>query len=125
MSSDTEKDQGAQRLAIALSGGGHRATIFGLGALLYIVDTGTNHRVVSIASVSGGSIANGMVAQAGPFTKLSRDDFLQQVMRPLARRIAGQGILFAPALTKGYLVVLGVLALAMLTLVESRCGAVV
>ena len=29
-----------QSIGICLSGGGHRATVFGLGALLYLVDAG-------------------------------------------------------------------------------------
>jgi NTE family protein len=45
------------RLGVALSGGGFRATVYGLGALLYLVDSGLNKQVTSISSVSGGSIA--------------------------------------------------------------------
>ena len=44
-------------LAVAMSGGGHRATLFVLGALMYLVDAGANKYVTSIASVSGGSPA--------------------------------------------------------------------
>jgi hypothetical protein len=49
-------------VGIALSGGGHRATLFGLGALLATVDLGVNERVVQISSVSGGSLLNGFLA---------------------------------------------------------------
>jgi len=45
-------------IGIALSGGGHRATLFALGALLYLVDSGRNKDVTMISSVSGGSITN-------------------------------------------------------------------
>ena len=51
-----------ESIGVALSGGGHRATAFGLGVLLYLVDSGLNRRVRSIASVSGGSILNAFVA---------------------------------------------------------------
>jgi hypothetical protein len=54
-----------QRFAVALSGGGHRATLFGLGVLLALVDRDLNERVSQIASVSGGSIANAFVAIRG------------------------------------------------------------
>jgi predicted acylesterase/phospholipase RssA len=56
----TERDIG-----VALSGGGHRATVFGLGALLALADAGLQQRTISISSVSGGSIANGAV-MVGP-----------------------------------------------------------
>ena len=45
--------------AVALSDGGHRATLFAIGALMARIDRNLNARVVPIASVSGGSIANG------------------------------------------------------------------
>src|SRR5262245_33332600 len=51
-----------RNIGIAISGGGHRATAFGLGVLLYLVDSGLNRRVRTITSVSGGSILNGYVA---------------------------------------------------------------
>jgi predicted acylesterase/phospholipase RssA len=43
-------------LGLALSGGGFRATLFHLGVVRYLRDTGALHRVSDIASVSGGSI---------------------------------------------------------------------
>ena len=47
-----------KHIGLSLSGGGHRATIFALGALLYLVDSGRNQDVRLITSVSGGSITN-------------------------------------------------------------------
>ncbi len=59
---------GATRsIAIALSGGGHRATRFTLGALMYVVDSGRARDTTSIASVSGGALTNGFVAQTLDF----------------------------------------------------------
>jgi len=49
-------------IAVSLSGGGHRATLFGLGVLIALVDRGLNKRVKQIASVSGGSIVNAFIA---------------------------------------------------------------
>ena len=44
--------RGERHIGVALSGGGHRATVFGLGALLALVDQGLNREVVSVASLS-------------------------------------------------------------------------
>jgi predicted acylesterase/phospholipase RssA len=43
-------------LALALSGGGFRATLFHLGVVTYLAESGLLHRVKRIAAVSGGSI---------------------------------------------------------------------
>jgi predicted acylesterase/phospholipase RssA len=99
-----------KRIAVAISGGGHRAALFGLGVLLYLVDAGENKNVVSIASVSGGSLTNGFAAQSvaysAPETDRSRFD---QTMKPLVHCIAQQGTVLPPdPLTAAYL---GVLAL--------------
>jgi hypothetical protein len=93
-------------LAVSLSGGGHRATLFALGALIYLVDAEANARVTSIASVSGGSLTNGFVGQTLDFRDADRGTFRKSVARPLATQIAKRGTLFAPILTKLYLVVL-------------------
>jgi Patatin-like phospholipase len=76
--------------SIALSGGGHRATLFGLGALLYCADAGVNRDVTSIASVSGGSIANAYVGTNVDYPAATGEEF-EVAMKPLARRCAMQG----------------------------------
>jgi len=93
-------------LAIALSGGGHRATLFGLGALMYLVDAGRQRDTTSIASVSGGSLANGFLAQTLDFRKTDSAAFDEKVVAPVARQIALRGTLFASRLTKFYLMCL-------------------
>lgn len=93
-------------LAVSLSGGGHRATLFTLGALMYLVDAEANARVTSIASVSGGSLTNGFVGQSLDFRKANGPTFRQLVASPLATQIAKSGTLFAPLFTKFYLAVL-------------------
>jgi NTE family protein len=52
--------------ALALSGGGFRATLFHCGALMRLNELGLLTRVTRISSVSGGSIASGMLAAAWP-----------------------------------------------------------
>ena len=54
----------AVNIGVAVSGGGHRATAWAIGAVAALVDSGLNRDVVSVASVSGGSIANGTLACA-------------------------------------------------------------
>jgi predicted acylesterase/phospholipase RssA len=92
-------------IGVALSGGGHRAALFGLGVLLYLVDAEKNREVTSIASVSGGSLTNGVVAQSSDYRQTSAEAF-SDVARDIASTIVGKGTLWATPLTKLYLVVL-------------------
>lgn len=96
----------SKSLAISLSGGGHRATLFALGALMYIVDAKANANTTSIASVSGGSLTNGLVGQTLNFRETNGADFRNRVAGPLATQIAKHGTLFAPLFTKVYLAIL-------------------
>jgi predicted acylesterase/phospholipase RssA len=96
---------------VALSGGGHRATLFGLGALLYLARAQQNRRVSQITSVSGGSITNGFVAQTVNFQTCTTAEF-DRVAGKLAAQVADRGTLFAIWQTKAYLVVLGATGLA-------------
>lgn len=93
-------------LAVSLSGGGHRATLFVLGALMYLVDAKVNGHVTSIASVSGGSLTNGFVGQTLNFRETNRSEFREGVASPLATQIAKSGTLFAPLFSKVYLLLL-------------------
>lgn len=90
------------RIAVALSGGGHRACLFGLGALLYLADAGKTGSLASVASVSGGSLANGAVAQEVDLTRASPDR-LRQVAARVAGQITGRGTVFGTAWTLAYL----------------------
>lgn len=92
-----------KRLAIALSGGGHRATLFALGVMQYLADAGLNPNVVSVASVSGGSLTNGVVAQRVDLNACDGADFEHRVTAPLLAQVACRGTLFAAAVTWLYL----------------------
>jgi len=110
-------DASVKSLAVSMSGGGHRATLFVLGALMYLVDVKANAFVTSIASVSGGSITNGLVGQNLDFRQTNGDEFRSRVASPLATQIARHGTLFAPVFSKVYiaiLIVVGLLVLAIL-----------
>ena len=72
-----EPTDAPRRLGVALSGGGVRASLFALGALMLFVDSGENERVTEMCSVSGGSITNAFVAQRCNFQTVSRADFDQ------------------------------------------------
>jgi hypothetical protein len=77
-------------LGVALSGGGHRASLWGLGALLYLVDSRSAERVSSIVSVSGGSLTNGVVAHRTAFGSAGPEEF-RRAVAPFARRLAYDG----------------------------------
>ncbi len=101
-------------VSVALSGGGHRASLFGLGVLLYLADAGKNRDVGSIASVSGGSITNGFTGQQLDYASCTKGEFESKAAAPLAGQIAQRGTLFAPRATKLYLVLLVLSAAATL-----------
>lgn len=82
------------KVALALSGGGHRAALFNLGVMLYLADAGKNQEVCSIASVSGGSLTNGYVAQLTNFDRCTGPEFWQATA-PLVDRLASRGTLWA------------------------------
>ena len=75
MSQDLTKKDPFPNTGIALSGGGVRASLFALGALIYVVQTGVNREVKTIASVSGGSITSGAVSVGTDFSETSEGDF--------------------------------------------------
>ena len=92
------------RIAVALSGGGHRASLFGLGVLLYLADAGKNQDVVCVSSVSGGSLTNAFVAQEGDYSRLTAENFERHIAQPFARRVAQIGTLWASWTTWAYIV---------------------
>jgi len=79
-------------IELALSGGGLRATAFGLGVMLYLVHSGLNKKVRNIASVSGGSITNAFVAGRCDFTTVDIDSFRRKIAAELARLVASRGL---------------------------------
>lgn len=93
---------------MALSGGGHRATLFSLGALLYLVDAGCNTLVDSVVSVSGGSITNAAVAHGCDFPTVDVEEF-DQVAARIASTTVRRGVLFSAASTYAFLLVCGLL----------------
>jgi len=91
------------RIGIALSGGGHRATIWGIGVLLYLADAGRQQDVGVIASVSGGSIANGVVAHEMDYAGTSPDE-LRARLGPLLHHVAYTGLFFWGPSTNAFVI---------------------
>jgi predicted acylesterase/phospholipase RssA/tetratricopeptide (TPR) repeat protein len=85
--------EGDLEIGVALSGGGHRATLFSLGVLLYLADSGANRNVTIMSSVSGGSLTNGYVAQECDFSSVTASEF-RGVAERLARVIVFRGTVF-------------------------------
>lgn len=75
------------KIALALSGGGFRASLFHLGALRRFNDAGLLSRFTAISSVSGGSITNGLLATKWPSLIADASgrftNFAREVERPL------------------------------------------
>jgi NTE family protein len=66
-------DENRTRKALCLSGGGYRATLFHLGAMRRLNELGLLSRLDTISSVSGGSIANGLLARVWPALQTGLD----------------------------------------------------
>jgi hypothetical protein len=102
---DVGQAAGSQRqhVAVALSGGGHRAGLFGLGALLYLVDVGKGPEIAAVSSISGGSLSNGFVGATCDLTRVEPTAFWREV-KPLAQKLGTGGTVWASPLTFAYLV---------------------
>ena len=105
------------RISVALSGGGHRAAAWGLGTLYGLLamrdaeaetgDAGVPIEFTAIASVSGGSITNGVIADELQQLGVDIDDVdltdFRRITRPLLDTIATVGLLPAKGRTRRYL----------------------
>jgi hypothetical protein len=102
---------GQPTIGVAISGGGHRASLFGLGALLYLIDAGKGPQLGSVSSVSGGSLTNAFFG-----TKVDLSTIDSKAMwdnaRDFARQIATRGTLWAAPQTYAYLLGIALLVVA-------------
>jgi len=86
---------GRTPLVVTLSGGGFRATLSGLGVLRFLADAELLRDVRWVSSVSGGSVANGLLAVAMPalrkdgFTRIAVDD---QLIRPFIDQVSKESL---------------------------------
>jgi hypothetical protein len=70
------RDNEARKVGVAMSGGGYRASLFALGAMMYVHEVCNStsappRRVAAMTSVSGGSITNGIIAHG---VNIGKDD---------------------------------------------------
>ena len=72
-------------IGIALSGGGYRATLFGLGSLWRLNDAGLLGKLDRVTSVSGGSILAGVLAHRwlDPSSTRPATNFVAAVADPI------------------------------------------
>jgi NTE family protein len=73
-------------LGLALSGGGFRATLFGLGSLWRLSDAGLLGKLDRVTSVSGGSIVSGVLAHRWSrlaFADGKATNFVEQIAEPV------------------------------------------
>lgn len=105
------------RIGLAVSGGGHRATAWAVGSAAALVETGATADLVSLSSVSGGSIANGAVAKAGNLREQRDTAAFAADMGPTLRVAAVDGLFFPGPATRPYLMgALGFVGLTLLAL---------
>ena len=76
-----------KNLGLGLSGGGYRATLFNLGALIRLNELGLMGKIKRITSVSGGSITNGYLAMRWNDLQFNDDGvierFKENIVEPL------------------------------------------
>jgi NTE family protein len=85
-------------LALAFSGGGFRASLAALGVLRFVADSGLLGRVRYVSSVSGGSVAHGLLARH--YDELEREEFRPEaldrvVINPFIDRISRHSLIWA------------------------------
>jgi NTE family protein len=85
----------ADPVAVTMSGGGFRAAVTAIGAVRLLASAGLLPSMRYLSSVSGGSVANGLVAVNWPrlrerdYSPCAVDDL---VVRPLGRRLTGRSL---------------------------------
>jgi NTE family protein len=85
----------ADPVAVTFSGGGFRATLASLGVVRLLADIGMLGEVRYVSSVSGGSVANGVLAVAWPKLRdrgFTPDAVDELVIDPFVRRISRRSL---------------------------------
>src|SRR5262244_494078 len=102
MTTEYKPEQQRHGKALCLSGGGFRAALFHLGALRRLNEVGLLSKMDTISSVSGGSVANGLLAKVWPTLKADAmgtfTNFVAAYETPL-RVFCGTDIRTGPLLT--------------------------
>lgn len=95
----SEHDDDRWGIGLSLSGGGHRATLAAIGAMVALVDSGANRDVRWVASVSGGSIANAFVATQCAFREVTDEQF-ELIARRAISHVVDRGSLMGTKAAK-------------------------
>jgi predicted acylesterase/phospholipase RssA len=85
-------------VALALSGGGVRALLYGLGALRAVIrarDARPGSRLSVLAAVSGGAIGAAFAAGRVDLSNVTLAEYDAKVMRPAAYRITHRALMFS------------------------------
>ena len=90
-------------LGLAISGGGHRASLFGLGVLMAMRDAGKQPKQIS--SVSGGSITNAVLANRY-FAKVTNDQSADETLWDQETQWLFETIVSKGAVTKTWIRIL-------------------
>lgn len=88
-------DGSGPRIGLCLSGGGFRATFFGLGVLRYLREAQQLPRLQAVSSVSGGSVAAAVLAERWPALAsehFASDAFEAMVTEPLVEAITHKNL---------------------------------
>jgi NTE family protein len=80
------------RIGLALSGGGIRAAVFHLGVLQYLAEAGVWGQIANISSVSGASLAMGIILAAAGNRWPNESEFLQNIQPTIRTRILQNNI---------------------------------
>jgi NTE family protein len=92
---DSEANDVVSGIALCLSGGGYRAMVFHLGAILRLNEAGLLGKLDRISSVSGGSITSGMLGLKWPRLRFDAGgvatNLVSEVVEPI-RGLAGKTI---------------------------------
>lgn len=80
------------KIGIALSGGGIRATIFHLGVLKWLAEKKLLENIEHISSVSGGSIAAGLIFTSNGMKWPTNEEYLYKVLPGLKTKILNKDI---------------------------------
>jgi len=101
-------------IGVALAGGGVRAAMYSLGALMYLVDSGYCQYVTEISSVSGGSITNAFIGQRINFQKAhEHPGEFDHVAKDLARTLTEESLLPVGRIIAAYVTVAALELLAL------------
>ena len=81
-----------QKIGIALSGGGMRATIYHLGVFKWLAESGLMESTVYVSSVSGGSLCVGLIYAHNDNKWPGSQQYLEQVLPRIGEVIMGSDI---------------------------------